>query len=94
MAQAIRLNTMACPETISMTMMRAVKGPCVVAARKPTMPSAIKGMAACWLKSANRATSRPMPAPMPAPLASDGANTPPGTPDQADSQVAQNFSTV
>ena len=41
-AQAIRLSTMAWPDTISMTMMKAVIGPCVVAARKPTMPSAIK----------------------------------------------------
>ena len=31
---------------------------------------------------------------MPAPIVSEGANTPAGTPVQADSQVAQNFSSV
>ncbi len=81
---------MAWPATISMTMMKAVIGPCVVADRKPTMPSAINGMAISWLRPVKRAMSLPMPAPMD----SEGANTPAGTPVQADSQVAQNFSTV
>lgn len=88
--QAIRLNTIAWPETISMTMMKAVIGPCVVAARKPTMPSAMSGIAASGPTRVSSATSLPMPAPM----ASEGANTPAGTPLQADSQVAQNLSSV
>lgn len=33
-AQAIRLSTIACPETISMTMMNAVIGPWAEAARR------------------------------------------------------------
>ena len=70
-----------------MTMMKAVIGPCVVAARKPTMPSAMSGIAASGPTWVSSATSLPMPAPM----ASDGAKTPAGTPVQADSQVAQNF---
>ena len=81
---------MAWPDTISMTMMKAVIGPWVVAARKLTMPSAIKGIAASGPMPSSKAMSRPMPAPM----VSDGANMPAGTPVQADSQVAQNFSKV
>ena len=65
-------------------------GPPVVAARKPAMPIAMSGMAASRPTPLSNATSCPMPAPM----ASDGANTPAGTPDQADSQVAQNLSSV
>ena len=45
-AQAIRLSTIEWPETISITMMKAVIGPCVVAARKPTIPRAMSGIAA------------------------------------------------
>ena len=40
-AHDIRLSTMPWPSTISMTMMKAVSGACVVAARKPAMPSAM-----------------------------------------------------
>jgi MFS family permease len=40
-AQAIRLSTMLCPSVISMTMIIAVIGACVTAARKPAMPMAI-----------------------------------------------------
>jgi hypothetical protein len=54
------------------------------------MPIAINGMAASRPTPVSSATSWPMPAPM----ASDGANTPAGTPDQAEIQVAQNFSSV
>jgi hypothetical protein len=89
-AQAIRLSTMAWPATISITMMKAVIGAWVVAARKPTMPSAMSGIAASRLTSVSVATSWPMPAP----TASEGANTPAGTPVQAESQVAQNLSSV
>ena len=46
-AQAIRLSTMLWPSTISMTMMKAVSGAWVAAARKPTIPSAIR--AAPWV---------------------------------------------
>ena len=54
------------------------------------MPMAISGIAASLDTPASSDTSWPMPAPM----ASDGANMPPGAPDQLDSQVAQNFSSV
>lgn len=41
-AHAIKLSTMECPSTISMTIMKLVIGACVAAAKKPTIPSAIK----------------------------------------------------
>ena len=43
MAEAIRLSTMAPPSTISITMMKAVSGACVTAARKAVMPMATSG---------------------------------------------------
>ena len=89
-AHAIRLSTMDWPDTISMTMMKAVIGPWVVAARKPTMPSAINGIAVSGPTPISNEMSRPMPAPM----VNDGAKTPAGTPVQADSQVAQYFNSV
>ena len=51
MAAAIRLSTMAPPSTISITMMKAVSGAWVTAARKAAMPSAIRGarMVMFWL---------------------------------------------
>ena len=90
-AQAIRLSTIAWPETISMTMMKAVIGPWVVADRKPTMPSATS---ATDSGRPARPASRAMSCPSPAPIASEGAKVPAGTPLQADSQVATNFSSV
>jgi hypothetical protein len=89
-AAAIRPSTIGWPATISMTMMRALIGPCVVAARKPTMPSAMSGIAASRLSPKTSAPSLPGPAPM----ASEGENTPPGTPLQGYSQVAQKLSSV
>jgi hypothetical protein len=41
MAAAIRLSTIEWPSTISITMMKAVSGACVTAARKPAMPMAM-----------------------------------------------------
>src|SRR5882724_5915889 len=82
-AAAIRLSTMEWPLTISITMMKAVIGACVTAARNPAMPSAINA-AELASQPVNSATSLPSPAPM----ANDGAKIPPGTPDQAASQVA------
>ena len=89
-AVSIRLSTIAWPDTISITRMKAVSGPCVAAARKPTMPSAMSGMACSGGRPNSQATSRPMPAP----TASEGANTPAGTPVHEDSQVAMNLSRV
>ena len=89
-AQAIRLSTMAWPETISITMMNAVMGPAVVAARNPTMPSAINGIAAWW----PRPVANAMSCPMPAPIAKAGANKPAATPLQAENHVAQNLRSV
>ena len=41
MALVIRLKTRACPSTISMTMMKAVIGACVTAAKNPAIPIAM-----------------------------------------------------
>ncbi|MNR17962.1 hypothetical protein D3C85_1346560 [compost metagenome] len=88
MAHAIRLNTMEWPSTISITMMKAVSGAWVTAARKPAMPMAI----IAGPRSAP--ASRAIPSPMPAPMDSEGAKMPPGTPHQAVIQVAMNLSSV
>lgn len=85
---AIRLNTIECPSTISMTMMKAVSGACVTAARKPAMAIAINAGPSDG--PANCAT----PSPIPAPIDSEGAKMPPGTPHHAVSQGAMNFSRV
>lgn len=82
-AAAIRLSTIECPSTISMTMMKAVTGACVTAARNAVMPMAIMTAAPSVV-----CVSCAMSLPMPAPMASDGAKMPPGTPDQTASQVA------
>ena len=73
------------PSTISITMMKAVSGACVTAARKAAMPMAMRA-------GAMSAPIRPATLwPTPAPIDSEGAKMPPGTPTQADSQVAMNF---
>ena len=85
MAADIRLSTMAWPSTISMTMMKAVSGACVTAARKAAMPIAIRaGPTSLPISSATLL-------PTPAPMDSDGAKMPPGMPTQADNHVTMNF---
>ena len=69
-------------------MIMAVMGVCVMAPRKPAMPSAISTVV--YSGASSCATSWPRLAPIDRP----GVNSPPGTPDQADSQVATNFSSV
>jgi len=69
-------------------MIMAVIGVCVIAARKPVMPRAISTVA--YSGASSCATSCPRLAP----IDRLGVNSPPGTPDQADSQVAMNFSNV
>ena len=69
-------------------MIMAVMGVCVIAARKPAMPSAISTVA--WSGASSSATSCPRLAP----IARLGVKSPPGAPDQADNQVATNFSSV
>jgi hypothetical protein len=88
-AAAIKLSTIAWPSTISITMMKAVNGARVTAARNAAMPSAMS--AGPRLGSMACAIAFPIPAP---PMESEGAKMPPGTPHQADSQVATNFSNV
>jgi len=86
MAEAIRLSTMARPSTISITMMKEVRGAWVAAARKPAMPMAIRlGLSSGLLQTASSW-------PTPAPIDSEGAKIPPATPVQAVNQVATNFS--
>lgn len=63
-----------------MTMMNAVKGACVTAARNPAMPMAIKAGA-----MASPPVSEATLWPIPAPMDREGAKIPPGTPIQADS---------
>src|SRR6218665_1847269 len=86
-APAIRLSTIACPSTISITMMNAVSGACVTAARKPPIPRAINGGPRSLL------TIYPTALPMSALIDGESAKMPPGTPHQAVSQVAMNLST-
>jgi len=69
-------------------MIMAVMGVCVMAPRKPAMPSAISTVV--YSGASSCATSCPRLAP----IDRLGVNSPPGTPDQADSQVATNFSSV
>ncbi len=71
-----------------MTMMNEVSGACVTAARKPTIPRAIRVCGWAWPK--NWAMSLPS-AP---PIESEGAKMPAGTPAQVVSQVAMNLSTT
>ena len=87
-ALAIRLSTIACPSTISITMMKAVSGACVEAARKPAMPRATS-VGACGYDSSSATSWPSVP-----PIASAGAKMPPGAPDQALSQVATNLPTT
>ena len=58
-------------------MIMAVMGVCVMAARKPAMPSAIS--TAAWSGASRSATSFPRRAP----IARLGVNSPPGAPDHA-----------
>jgi hypothetical protein len=52
-AHAIRLRTTAWPSTISITMLSDVGGACATAARKPTIPSAIRpGTCVCAVSTA------------------------------------------
>ena len=84
-AAAMRLSTMAWPSTISITMMNAVSGACVTAARKAAMPIAMRA------GPMSEPSSTDTLCPTPAPMDSDGAKMPPGTPSQADSHVAMNL---
>ncbi|MPN61934.1 hypothetical protein SDC9_209680 [bioreactor metagenome] len=87
MADAIRLSTSEWPSTISITMMKAVSGAWVTAARKAAMPIAINAGAISVVPTIDATLF-----PTPAPIDSEGAKIPPGTPTQADSQVAMNLS--